>query len=735
MHAESIPRTAPRLVAIVLLLSGSAALRAAEEGEPPAAPRLCNVAVAVKRPAGAPKRSDVSMRLFRKHKDNKEIEVGKAFHITRGDWSYLYGVKDKAAYIRKVKELGWSFQGATNAVTYNAAHAMKDRDGSPRLDHFKKPGRYWADMNNPDYRRWYVEHLKQWVEWGAESIQRDEPTTCGRVPVRTAVAFFKDVHARFEKAVGKKVLLSCNMRRGFPYGGREPVNRLFDFGMAEFYRQDLKPLLIIEAARDAERRGKTMIYTGGAHMSKPEIRVAIAGSYANGVCYIVPWDQFTGVGKPRLFGKPEDYADLYGFVRAVSHHLDGYEAATEFVPIALQDRRLRSSLSNELFAGRAFTVVMVTRSKDASFGVGGNAENGGGGIPRLYLMRGRFSYNVYKGPATGTKAGEVEVTTFVHDGKNRITIYRNGEKADSLAGDDHAAKGSFGSGACLSIPFQGGNANHAGEMAELLAFRGTLSADRLAWLHKTLKRKYFLVGHDGMKDDDEEVERGDDDDGPDGRRPVDQTTLTEDIAQEFKAELTLHLVADDLAKSLKKGQSVTRWSARTGQHALVPGVRLANGKQAAPPTFQPDAINGHAVVQFDGADDLVRIVASSASMTAGPVAVLPGTSSGRLCVFTRAKPGDKQAPVILHLVEWLGKPKAATLELRNAAFFGDKPLKAALLTPPPYNKATHDKAETSKDYAPLATRTELKAVARGEVTHVTVPPLHPWGIVIVSPTQ
>jgi hypothetical protein len=660
------------------------------------------------RPEGAPNYSDVSMRLFVKRENDAEIKAGKAFHITRGDWSYLYGVKDKAAYIRKVKELGWSFQGATNAVTNNPDHAMKNRDGSPMLDHFGKPGRYWADMNNEDYRKWYVEQLKQWVECGADSIQRDEPLTCGRTPVRTAVAFFKDVHARLEKQIGKKVPFSCNMKLGFAYGGREPVNRLFDFGMAEFYRQYLNPTAIAEASRDAERRGKTIIYTGGAPLSNGEIRCAIAGCYANGVNYIVPWDQFTGIGRPRLFSKPEDFADLYGFVRAVATHLDGYERAAEVVPVALRTDRIREQLANDLFAGRAFTVVMVTKS-DENIGVGGNSANGSGGIPRLYMVRGGFHYNVLdKAIPTGTQAGEVEITTFVHDGKNRITAYRNGEKAGARADDDHAAVNEFGGGV-LSIPFNGANLNQSGDFAELFGFRGELPARRLAALHAALKAKYLDGG---------------------SREGVIPDNL-------LGPELTLHLSAEDLAKTHKPGTAVTTWPARTGQTAMVPNVRLHNGNQASAPVFLPEAVNGRPAVRFDGVGNLMRIVDARQPAGVDPFAVAPGTGSGRLCIFARAKPDDADAPVVLHLVEWYGTPgpKPATIVLQPEAFFGERPLRVTLLAPPPYDKTAHQKAQAEQDYGPLAVWTELPTAQKGGRVHVEVPALRPWGIMLVAPAD
>jgi len=665
--------------------------------------RLCDLAESHPRPQGAPKRSDVSMRLFRKHKGNAEIAAGKAFHITRADWSYI---RD-AEYIKKVKELGWTFQGSIAGITRNADHAMKNRDGSPRLDHFKKPGRYWADMNNAAYRQWYVDELVAWVEAGADAIQRDEPTTCRRTPVPVAARFFKDVNARFKKRIGRHVPMSCNLAwNESRFGGRgHAVATQFDFGMAEFFARLLKPETLMFAARDTERRGKAMIYTGGAHMSKADIRVAIAGCYANGINYIVPWDQFTGIGKPRMFGKPEDFADLYGFVRGVARCLDGYEAAVGSIPIALRARQVRQSLADELFGGRAFTVVMVTRSEDGTFGVGGNGPAGSGGIPRLYLRRNGFSYNILQGAPSGSKAGAVEITTFVHDGKDRITVYRDGRQASALEGEDHTVKPSFGNGGHLSIPFNGGDRNHPGDMAELMAFRGELSAERLREVHSALKRKYLdHAAGDAARTGEEPGEN-----------------------------LLLHLVADDLAKTLDGGRPVTRWQARTGQFAVVPRVRLSNGKAAAAPTFQPDAINGHAAVRFDGVDDLMRIVSVDAEAFRAPFSVAGGTGSGRLCVFARARPADRGAPVILHLVEWLGRPKPAVLELRTTAFFGNRPLRVELLTPVPYDRAAHEKAEAEKNYAPLVERNEVKVMPSEGMARVEIPALRPWGILIVSP--
>jgi hypothetical protein len=62
---------------------------------------------------------------------------------------------------------------------------------------------------------------------------------------------------------------------------------------------------------------------------KSENRTAIAMLYALGAQPLVPWDVYINSGpdhKPsRFFGSPEDYADLYRFVRNSAEYLDNFE--------------------------------------------------------------------------------------------------------------------------------------------------------------------------------------------------------------------------------------------------------------------------------------------------------------------------------------------------------------------------------------------------------------------------
>ncbi len=306
---------------------------------------VSEVAKHAKRPEGAPRPSDVSMRLFVKKKDQAELAAAKAFHITRADWSYI---KDPG-YIKMIHDLGWTFQGTMNATTPNPEHAKRDENDQPTLDHFQKDGRYWADNGNISYRQWYLQQMVEWVKVGADSIQRDEPTTCKRTSIPDAVRFFREIHASFEKQTGRHVPLSCNlMWNGSVFGGKgRHVAILFDFGMTEMGRDKVKPDFFWNVSKGASRFGKSLVYTSNQNLGLKTYRLAIAGCYATGMHFIVPWDQYAGVNEPRVFSRPRDLADLYGFVRANGAFFDGYEDAAA-VGYRLADSRWATSPILEL---------------------------------------------------------------------------------------------------------------------------------------------------------------------------------------------------------------------------------------------------------------------------------------------------------------------------------------------------------------------------------------------------
>ena len=74
--------------------------------------------------------------------------------------------------------------------------------------------------------------------------------------------------------------------------------------------------------------GSALLLHPNVHMSKDVRRKLIALGYANGAHVITPWDEYIH-GKARLFADPADFADLYGFARALGQqgYLNGYEDA------------------------------------------------------------------------------------------------------------------------------------------------------------------------------------------------------------------------------------------------------------------------------------------------------------------------------------------------------------------------------------------------------------------------
>jgi len=105
--------------------------------------------------------------------------------------------------------------------------------------------------------------------------------------------------------------------------------------------------------------------------------------------------------------------------------------------------------------------------------------------------------------------------------------------------------------------------------------------------------------------------------------------------------------------------------------------------------------------------------------------------SGKLSGFLRAKPGDANAPVVIHLVEREhGEP--ATLRIPTAKFYGKNAMQVKLRVPLPYDAALHAKAEQDKDYRSLIRETTLATTTEGGWTLVPIPKLNPWGIIVVE---
>ncbi|MCS7239073.1 MAG: nucleoside hydrolase, partial [Thermoguttaceae bacterium] len=167
------------------------------------------------------------------------------------------------------------------------------------------------------FRQYHGGKLKElFVQFQRQSVER----------------FFHDMRAAIDAYAGRHVPFASNNYRGswdFPYD-------LFEIGMAELPQKDATPANMYRLFSEARQRRKHQIFTlvpAAADGSEVHVtRCAIATSYACGGHLIVPWDVYTGPNKPRYFGKPEQYADLYQFVRRNQHLFDGFQEVAARIP-------------------------------------------------------------------------------------------------------------------------------------------------------------------------------------------------------------------------------------------------------------------------------------------------------------------------------------------------------------------------------------------------------------------
>jgi hypothetical protein len=127
-----------------------------------------------------------------------------------------------------------------------------------------------------------------------------------------------------------------------------------------------------------------------------------------------------------------------------------------------------------------------------------------------------------------------------------------------------------------------------------------------------------------------------------------------------------------------------------------------------------------------------------------------GGNAGDYYAFLRARAGDADAPVVVHLVDWNPESRAVELYLRPDAFFPGRGLRVTLRTPAAYDAGMHAGAEykaqamrASDDqplgiahrdaYANLVERAELPVVREGPLVRVQLPVLRPWGMLVVEP--
>jgi hypothetical protein len=232
------------------------------------------------------------------------------------------------------------------------------------------------DRFNGDYRKWLIS--KYHVTDTADYIKRFRSfssTTLWLEYVRsTVVAHFKRVRELAHDKEGHAIPISMNLS-----GLTEPIasNPFYflvpyaDYLIAEMKLGDWPQMVsAVATARSLGAGFEPSILP----TSTEETRIAIASLYALGTQPVVPWDTYVGNDKSgkaqRFYGKPEDFADLYKFVRANPTLFDDLELAANvgvLVPVdSGKASQIREIVKTLVAHGIYFTFVPVGGGHAAS---------------------------------------------------------------------------------------------------------------------------------------------------------------------------------------------------------------------------------------------------------------------------------------------------------------------------------------------------------------------------------
>ena len=350
--------------------SEAAPIRSAEETE-----RLLKLA-----------KSDVLISSRWKHPQNDKdphdtMRAISEFHATRNEWCYA----DDPEFIGKVKSKVKTYAGTVNTLyrvgKKNDEKAypgqVTSRDGNsvaaPWMIVFHG---WWGCVNSKEFRDDYLGRLGRLLDGGVDSIHMDDPSLnlatlrwggcfcpyciegfrsflkeqalpqnvriqigdVDRWDVRSigpdkpelwalfrdfqqesVRRFYVDMRKAIRNMAGREVLFSTNNYCGtwnFPSDST-------DFGVAELNEKSATPLNLFQVVEEARRRGKIQIFTL-SFRDVPKNRFIYALLYATGSHAILPWDVYITSDSPRLYLKPEEFADISGFVRSMAQYLDDY---------------------------------------------------------------------------------------------------------------------------------------------------------------------------------------------------------------------------------------------------------------------------------------------------------------------------------------------------------------------------------------------------------------------------
>jgi hypothetical protein len=216
-----------------------------------------------------------------------------------GDFSPLVLDEFRKFLVNYPDQAALSRLGIVDPSTFDYRRFLTDRFGIKNADDYRK-----------QYRNLPTTPL--WMSFHREYVR----------------SFFSDFRATLHKYRGSYFPLSMNLNPVSPSESRPDffLAEFADYAISETPIGDLDLLQIRAATLRAQGVG---FVPSILPKSRQENRLAIATLFSLGGTTLVPWDVYYTVGpeeKPdRFFGAPEDYADLFHFVRRNAALFDRFE--------------------------------------------------------------------------------------------------------------------------------------------------------------------------------------------------------------------------------------------------------------------------------------------------------------------------------------------------------------------------------------------------------------------------
>ncbi len=197
---------------------------------------------------------------------------------------------------------------------------------------------------------------------------------------QTTIDFHKKAHKALNEYAGFYVPFSANNHAS----DFSPVMQEFDWFIGELTAAEATPEHIYNTIKKARKLGKTQAISmpkrnAETYDKDPEgweqhTKKTIAMAYASGGFCLVPWDVWMSgkikvngqwVSTPRYFGTPEQYGDIFGFIRDNAEYFDGYGEAAVCGGDLVDHRWSKDNLPVEVDVNGVYAMTRV-KNGDAS---------------------------------------------------------------------------------------------------------------------------------------------------------------------------------------------------------------------------------------------------------------------------------------------------------------------------------------------------------------------------------